>query len=328
MLCRYTFSLESNVKLDHTLIFQIGDRQFELVPEDGRLAALAVEISGLSTSDAGSVDIPDSRNAIPHIRVCAPALDEIKAQIHAFRGALAMWGVFAIDTELPKSKFVAETDAERDQMALFGFEPGFVPPHEQEPKEGPLDLIIRTIVSSDRFIELAIPFEFYRRGRQDVLKRQYIEAFYDFFFCVEFLFADGKYKKKSMEQSFHESAELMQAIRDAVRHFRSDRRIFTNLSKSEHQYFSRHYSKSAEEAASHVIDVRGFLHHQSGRRPENWDPSSQVTYRVHAHFLEWVCLVALQQVGTPILFEEDEMQRFQQTTVSTSDGRRVNWDMG
>jgi hypothetical protein len=52
MLCRYTFSLESNVKLDHTLIFQIGDRQFELVPEDGRLAALAVEISGLSTSNA------------------------------------------------------------------------------------------------------------------------------------------------------------------------------------------------------------------------------------------------------------------------------------
>lgn len=328
MLCRYTFSLQSNVKLDHTLIFRIGDHQFELVQEDGRLAALAVEVGGLPASDAGSLDISDDPNEAPHLKVSTPALDEIKEQIHAFRGAIAMWGVFAIDTEMPKSKFVPETDAERDQMALFGFEPGIVAPHEQEPKEGPLDLIIRTMVSSDRFIELALPFEFYRRGRQDILRHQYIEAFYDFFFCVEFLFADGKYKKKSMEQSFHDSAELMQAIQEAVRYFRSDRRVFTKLSESERQYFSRHYSQSEEEAASHVIGVRGFLHHQSGSRPENWDPSSQVTYRVDAHFLEWVCLIALQQVGTPILFEEDEVQRFQQTMVSTSDGRRVNWDMG
>ena len=120
----------------------------------------------------------------------------------------------------------------------------------------------------------------------------------------------------------------MQAIDEAKRHFRSDRRIFKNLSESERQYFMRHYSQSAEEAASHVIGVRGFLHHQSGRRPKNWDPSLPVTYRVDAHFLEWVCLIALQQVGTPILFEEGEVQRFQQTTVSTSDGRTVNWDMG
>lgn len=328
MLCRYTFSLQSNVKLDHTLIFQIGDRQFELVQVDGRLAAPAVQVSGLSARDAGSLDIPDDPDAIPHLKVSAPALDEIKAQIHAFRGALSMWGVFAIDTEMPKSEFVPETDAERDQMALFGFEPGIVPPHEQEPKEGPLDLIIRTIVSSDRFVELAIPFEFYRRGRQDVLKRQYIEAFYDFFFCIEFLFADGKYKKKSMEQSFHESAELLHAIEEAARHFRRDRRVFTNLSESERQYFLRHYSQSEEEAASHAIDVRGFVHHQSGRRPENWDPSSQDTYRVDAYFLEWVCLFALQQFGTPILFEEGEVQRFRQTMISTSDGRRVNWNMG
>jgi len=328
MLCRYTFSLQSNVKLDHTLIFQIGDRQFELVQENGRLAALAVEVSGLSASDAGSLDIPDDPDATPHLKVNAPALEEIRAQIHAFRGAIAMWGVFEIDTEMPTSKFVPETDAEREQMAVFGFEPGTVPPHEQEPIESPLDLIIRTIVSSDRFIELAIPFEFYRRGRQDVLKRQYIEAFYDFFFCVEYLFADGQYKKKSMEQTFHDSAELMQAIKEAIEYFSSDRRVFKNLSESERQYFMRHYTQSAEEAASHVIGIRGFLHHQSGRRPKNWDPSSPVTYRVDAHFLEWVCLIALQQVGTLILFEEGEMQRFQQTMVSTSDGYAVNWDMG
>lgn len=328
MRCRYTFGLQSNVKLDHTLIFQVGGRQFEMVSEDGRFAALAVEVRGLSAHDAGVLDIPDDPNAVPHLQISVPVLDEIRAKIHAVRGALTMWGVFAIDTETPKTEFVPESDLERDQIDVFGIEPGFVPPYEQEPKDGPLDLIIRTILASDRFVELAIPFEFYRRGLQDVLIRQYIEAFYDFFFCIEFLFADGKYKKKSMEQSFHDSAELMRAIQEAVQHFRSDRRVFTILTETERKYFSQNYSQSEKEAASHMIDVRGFLHHQSSGRPENWDPSSQVTYRVDAHFLQWVCLVAMQQLGTPILFEEGEMQLFQQTTVSTSDGRRVSWDIG
>lgn len=328
MKCRYTFSLKSNVKLDHTLIFQVGDRRFELVNEDGRLAALAVEIGDLSVNEAGSITTPDDPAKHPHLKIGAPDLDKIRAQIHAFRGPLAMWGVSAIDTEMPKSEFVPESDVEREQMVVFGFEPAIAPPHEQEPHESPLDLIIRTIISSNRFEELAVPFEFYRRGRQDVLQRQYIEAFYDFFFCVEFLFADGKYKKKSMEQSFHDSDGMMKAIREAIQQLKGDRRVMAQLCESERQYLSRHYLLSEQSIASHIIDVRGFLHHQSGRRPENWDPNTQVTYRVDAHFLEWVCLIALQQVGTPILFENGELERFKQTIVSTSDGHRVTWDLG
>ena len=131
-----------------------------------------------------------------------------------------------------------------------------------------------------------------------------------------------------MEMSFRNAPELMQAIEGAVKQFGSDRRVFSQLSDSERQYFRQNYAQSPESAASHLVDARGYLHHQSGRRSLNWDPSSQSTHRVDAHFLEWTCLLALQHFGTPILFEENEVRRFEKTAVTTREGHKVTWNMG
>ena len=79
MKCRYTFSVQSNVKLDHALQFWVGDRRFELVNEEGRLSKLVVEVTGLSTSDAGSTAFPDVANKRSHIVMGAPLFDEIRA---------------------------------------------------------------------------------------------------------------------------------------------------------------------------------------------------------------------------------------------------------
>lgn len=84
-------------------------------------------------------------------------------------------------------------------------------------------------------------------------------------------------------------------------------------------------SKSIEEVVDTIVGVRGFLHHQSLKRRDNWNPAVQSGFKVDTLFMFCASHNAMLKRSTEILFLPDEVSTFQSTGVFTLDGRRINW---
>lgn len=134
--------------------------------------------------------------------------------------------------------------------------------------------------------EIEIPLNFFRRGMLDLRDRQFIEAFYDFFFVVEHLYAEGKFHKAAVLEVFKRSVVLCsftnEVIADAACMLRHERAVRAEFEKT-------YALMTPDEALNHLVDLRGQLHHQIPKRRDNWRPEDQSKYELDTLFLQAVC---------------------------------------
>lgn len=183
------------------------------------------------------------------------------------------------------------------------------------------DMLVRCIVCRDRFSPHQISLEFYRRGTDDCYHGRFIEAVYDFFFVLEYLFGRGEFSKGALLRNFSRSPSLIEAISQA----KVDA-LQTIESPSAADAFGRTYSQRSEgEILDHVINLRGFLHHQSITRPLTWNPAVQSDYEADAKFLRRACECLLVKTWSSILFDNAAGTEFFATPVFSSDGKRIDW---
>jgi hypothetical protein len=90
-------------------------------------------------------------------------------------------------------------------------------------------------------------------------------------------------------------------------------------------FVEKYQSRSVEEVIETIIGVRGFLHHQSMKRRDNWNPAVQSEFKVDALFMLCASHNAVIKRSNEVLFLPDEVSAFQSTGVFTADGRRINW---
>lgn len=320
MRCRYTFKVESGFLLDPPICFEAGRRNYKFLADgQRRLVALQVEVTNypstlwptFSQQQVGmpTLDIP-----------LDPHLISLVSDLQASRGALALWGVQDIDLEFPRIEWIAETEEEKRALEVSDYN---IQRNSALPLVvGPLDMLVRCVLCAKQFVSYEIQLDFYRRSLEDMRNGRYIEAIYDLWFILEYSFGGGVYSKTGIERSFREHYELRQAL-SAVRTTWNE-----SLTKSEgtwEEVRAKYIAKSDEEIIAQLIEMRGFLHHQSFKRKVNWSPMRQREYEADAVFLRYTCQQILMKVSCDILFADEALHEFQSTKVTDPKGRIINW---
>jgi hypothetical protein len=239
-----------------------------------------------------------------------PFLDVVIEEIRAIRGALALWGVVDIDIDQAVREFLPETPEETAACQITSIR--YQRPNREELPLVPntTDLLIRCIVSRGKLAPYEVPLEFQRRGLDDRYRKQYVEAIFNFFFVLEYLFAGGKFRTAQVVENFLASPELLAGLAEA-------RSTFLGAIQSEEsakQFREKYGDRSDEEVVTAIVELRGKLHHQSIKRT-NWHPALQQEFEMDADFLGAVCQSVLMAKVLGILFDQYEKEQFLATTV-------------
>lgn len=321
MICRYTFAVLSKIGFPTSLEFEAKNHKFKFLKINGKLSKIVVEIRGTKLPFNPTIT-SGPYGATPHVKIPADAgFDFLQFELRAIKGALYLWGIDDIDTNGPELEWIPETEEEKEQTKIYSLSTK-IEDSEEVREDAPLDLLIRTIVSRRLFLEYELPLEFYRRASEDLGKGRYIEAFYGFYFVLEFLFGHGQFKKGILLSHYGNEEKVKEAIQTAISEPHSE---VLGDARFREKYRSTYIGKSKEEILEHIIDRRGFLHHQSSSRKRNWSPHNDQEFAVDAFFLQMMSYKIIADFCIDKLFDENEFEGFKQIKVRTDDGRIVNW---
>jgi hypothetical protein len=316
MRYRYTFDVKSYTHLARTLYFIHRDLKFRLVETGGRFTKLIVETRSVTLPTEA---MPTPNHEEPLLAV-PPDLfvNVVVEEVRAIRGALALWGVIDVDVDRVLREFVPETIEENGAITVKSIQ------YKRWDREKlPLvpttsDLFIRCIVSRKSLARYEVPLEFYRRGADDRFHEQYVEAIFNFFFVLEYLFGEGQFRSVDLIGNFLASPKLLAGLTEA-------RSQFLEHSQSEDvtkKFREKYCNPKNEEVVQTIVDLRGRLHHQTIKRI-NWHPALQKEFEMDADFLGAVCHSVLMAAVLEVLFEENEKKQFLATAVFDANGNPI-----
>ncbi len=134
-------------------------------------------------------------------------------------------------------------------------------------------------------MEFETPLNFFRRGCRDIEDRQYVDAIYHFYFVLETLFANGKFKMVAVIQEFLSSDELCGAVDLLL----ADPGPTFTMNKPIMAQFARTYQLlGRDKLVEKLVELRGFLHHHTLKHKGIWKPEWQQIYELDALVLQGV----------------------------------------
>ncbi len=177
----------------------------------------------------------------------------------------------------PTVRFIAENEKEKAELNLFSYhkDKEAIPPFFV-----PFDTLARMIFLSQDIDELRVPVGFYKSAKMHFKNEDFRFAFYELYFTIEYLFANGKSNNSQVKNEFLKSDILLKSINLA----KDD---FLTLHKEKSTKFSIWLSEisRSDEIIEKIIDIRGSYFHQSKKRKNNWLPSDLNLLKDESYFL-------------------------------------------
>ena len=235
-----------------------------------------------------------------------PFIGVLVQDVGAIRGALALWGVIDINVNEVQREFIPETEEEKKALSITSIK------YQRRDREllptvpQVTDLVVRSVISRRSLGAYEIPLEFYRRGSADQYDEQYIEAIFNFYFVLEYLYADGKFRKRDVAANFLASPQIRKGLEEARDQFVENVKS-ANVIK---QFRAKYGGRDDEATLNAIVELRGQLHHQSLSRPNNWNPTRQDEFRMDAHFLGAICQSVLMDIVLGVLYDDEEKAQF------------------
>lgn len=321
MKAKYTFPIKSNSRTDIGVSFTHQEWEYELKEEGGELTKISITLPNFPIEALPSISsTPDLEIKMSISIPTDPFIDDVFSKIRTIEGSLSFWGVDEINTEEYEREWIAENETEKSLLQMFSYKTNF---HEPPIKDRPtthLDLVIRSIISTEKFEPFEIALNFNRRGKIDFKSGKYIEAIYDYFFFLEHLYSNGKFRSKELANQFENSKELVAFIektKNEIQIHEPDVKTNSELKKI--------INTTTQETIREIIKLRGFLHHHSRSNPNIWHPSKQKDFKGEAIFLMHLChSISISKCITE-LFTNDCLTKFRDTIVVDAEKQRIRW---
>ena len=323
MKCKYSFPIRADVRFPTGIKFCVGNRAYEFNLKEGVFSELSVTVSDFPENCIPSITPHKERKIKASISVPrGPFWNDLVSDIRTIEGALCMFGVTEICVEYCKIEWIPETESEKNRIQIYSFSIT----REEKPPENltmGVDLFVRSVLAVADLRDSEAPMNFYRRGKLDILEERYIEAIYDFYFFLETLFADGKFRENDVVRKFSMSKELLKAIDEVRRDIDPRIRSELNLLK---EFGEKYLKRSSDEIITHIVKLRGFLHHHTQKRKGIWHPSNQKEYKLDALTLYGICHDIASNRTIGVLFKPERVEEFLKTEVRSSDGKKIRWN--
>jgi hypothetical protein len=116
MRCKFTFSVHGTLTLDEDFPIETKFHRYEFVREENLVTHIAVSLSVPNKSDWPGMVMNPALGVKLGLRFSTPQLPFVQLELRTLQGALAPYGVRAIDLEEPLIEWLAENDEERHLM--------------------------------------------------------------------------------------------------------------------------------------------------------------------------------------------------------------------
>jgi hypothetical protein len=220
----------------------------------------------------------------------SPAVQDLLITV---QGMLTLFGQFSIDLFTCKAEFVPESEEERSKITINDYLLKMEKPVVNDAVPLPFEDLAQIISAAPELSDYQVPLSFIRRGIEDMGQDRYVEAFYNFFFFLETMFAPGYRDPKRVSEKFLKAKE----IRGTIVAARQDGESPALFKRNELKVL---LSKTDEEMVRCLVETRGSLHHHSRHRPK-WHPEKAVEHEAEALLIQSIATtIALNEVVTRI----------------------------
>lgn len=227
-------------------------------------------------------------------------LRDLLRHLESFCGYL--FDVDYIDWFCPKLEWIPESAEEKAELQITKWDVHYrrnVKPTEVEP-----ELLGKFVLNRPEMSYLDIPFSFFREGKADFDQGRYVNAFFNFYFFLEGLYADGRSSEQRVVGKFLGSIHMNRAAERAIERFES----MTDPHGGSHvlnlQVFLREscFEWTPEGLLRLVVRMRNLLHHYShkSRGVRRGHPLNQTEYES----LAWLAMALCIECATPLLTGE------------------------
>ena len=255
-----------------------------------------------------------------HIQLSSPYRAELRRDIRALTGLLALYGVDDINVDLLDEVWEPESEDEKSALPLYSFQVNRKPAPISSFPVMPFDLIARSLLITERAAGFDAALNFFRKGRVDVKAERYLDAVLEYLFMIETTYANGKFRSAQVEEEYLSSTELCRLIAETVPNpallseIRRDSRI-------DQRFREAYEGKTPEELIPYIVALRGELHHHSARKSGIWHPTDHLRFGADAYFLEYLCLGIAFAITHDTLFDENTVRTYQeQASTSAATG--------
>jgi len=311
MRFRYTFNVQSHTRLNAALQFTYDGYDFRLEHSNVRLTKVVV------TSPHAEVPLDwfMLRKHTLYTEPPDPFFEKVQGWLRIIRGAFGLVGVADISIDECLREFFPSTMDEQLKMQTKSmryerFKRDQMPLGDHIPER-----LVQCVLSYEAISEYEIPLEFHRRGMNDQNDGRFVEAIVNFFFVLEYLFGGGQHRKTRLIANFQASPALIEGLTEARR------QTFVQLRGADtfEMFQERYGNETDEKVITQMVEMRGFLHHQSVKRPRTWHPALQREYAVDAVFTGAVSQYVLSKAVGEILASDEAMAKLAATPTIQSD---------
>ncbi len=300
---KYKYSVDGDLRFQNDLMFEFKGRSYEFkTDEQDFLTEIVVSVKAEADKYAPQIMPLTDDVAKYHIHIKdEPTSVFIKEETRNLEGILSLFGLDEVDLTYPEISWIPENEEEKAKIHMPKFKAGI---NQDKPLSEllPPDLMARAIMASYDSFDWQIPFTFYRKARVDYKNGWFLEACYDYFFLLEYLFADGKFKTNEVKKNFKAAPELQAAIKQVL----NDKSITQYLQTiSQKKYDEIVNGKTAEEISDFFVDLRGKIHHQSKKHKKGWHPANQQDFKFEAELFANVCFNLMMKAANDLMFSKD-----------------------
>jgi len=306
MLTKYRFKIEGNIRPEGCFPIRIDDVFIEFVLEEQQIVAIEViektQVKDIPriTQKAGKIDtIFTGDRAHKHIK-----------RLKLAEGLLSFFGLREIIFDKYDVEWIPQNEEEKKLLHINNFSFGYKDVDDHNDSI-PFYLIASSFIACYQNDNYEAAMSFYRKGKIDMAAQNYIEAFYDFYFVLESVFAKGKTKNDAIEKQFLSSERLMNSInKSKLQDASSLRRIAKETNRSFDYIASQN-----REIVRHIVKTRGFLHHHNEKHPDSWSPDFQKDFHLDAVFIMNVAHNVLWEKVTEYIYNKDVESTFMKSAI-------------
>ena len=318
MRCEYRFRVSGRLRLDqsHPITLNAHIYRFHTTPDTKRVDAVSVEVRADDSSSWPTVTRlpPDPANPRApkfNVNIPSPEWDAIREEIQTIEGLLSIYGLDSIDTENLERCYIPDNESEAQCLQANNFQVSRQPLPDSAFPLSAFDVIARSVLAANELRVLQAALGFFRKGRIDMQGARFIDAFYDFFFVIETLFADGKSRASAMADAFRGSPVLLTATREALAG-EGLRQLLRNRAHLNARFVEKYLRPDPLDALGALIETRGFLHHHSGKRPGAWHPNRNADFEIDANVAQEIASQVVFALTHDAIFSEGAIERYQE----------------
>lgn len=216
MRVEYTFSVTGHIRIDRHFRFPLRSRTYALQCDAaGYLSEIRIAVPNVPRAAWPRVTETPNNPVKAHIVVPSePQLASIKAELRNLEALLGVYGLREINTARGQTRWIPETAGEAKALHLYSFAFGAGDMRNHENPTIDPNVLLQAVIAAPEASSHEIPLNFFRKGCQDLEQERFIDAIYDFYFCLETMYGAGHTKNYKVSKAFKACHRLRDAIHE------------------------------------------------------------------------------------------------------------------